>query len=287
MNDIVAAILSNLSYAFEDNGNGLIARKNSPLKVATWIALTGVILFTPLLFLFPNEIHRITPINLLILVAIELLVNIGYLSFVTGMSKGSITLTGVIGGSFPAVTTITALIFFNETVTIVQAASIVIILVGIVLSSLHSDKKTILRELGSSGLLYAFGAFFFWGVYFALIRIPIERIGWFLPQYASSVIALPMFLLLGYAQGQRGLMKKPNLLWVITGVSALQILGGISFNYAISKGPTAIVAPIAGSSPAVFALLAFFIFREKLQRIQWLGVALSIAGIVALSALSN
>ncbi len=289
MHYILAAVLANLSYALADNGNGLIAKKNSPFKVAIWATIFALGLFLlPLLLFFGDDVARLTPTSVAWVLGTGVLVGLGYLSFIMGMSKGSVTLTGVIGGSFPVVTTLTALLFFGERVSLGQAGAIALILVGVALSSLEGSVRTLIRDIRSSALLFAFGAFFLWGVYFAVVRIPIERVGWFLPQYGANLINLPLFLLIARKAGERQLLRGlPKLPWLVAGVAALQIGGSMLYNYAISQGSTAIVAPIAGSSPAVFAVLAFFIFKEKLKRIQIVGIVAAIAGIVGLSLLSG
>ncbi len=81
-------------------------------------------------------------------------------------------------------------------------------------------------------------------------------------------------------------MSKPQLPIIIAVASSLQVAGSMLFNYAISQGPTTIVAPIAGSSPAVFVVIAHFIFKERLNTYQNVGIITALAGIIGLSLLS-
>ncbi len=152
---------------------------------------------------------------------------------------------------------------------------------------MQGKASNLIKDLHKSGAIFAFGAFFFWGVYFALVRIPVEQIGWFLPQYTSSFVGLLMFFIIAKVTKDKDVMTKPKLIWLVAITAFLQVAGRIFFNYAISKGQTAIVAPIAGSSPAVFVALAFFIFKEKLNKKQWLGIVLALVGIINLSLLST
>ena len=68
--------------------------------------------------------------------------------------------------------------------------------------------------------------------------------------------------------------------------SAMVGSGSLSFNYAISKGLVAIVAPIAGSYPTLFALLAFLVFKDSITRQQIFGIGVTLMGIVLLSFFS-
>lgn len=96
-----------------------------------------------------------------------------------------------------------------------------------------------------------------------------------------------MFFIIAKVTKDKDVMTKPKLIWLVAITAFLQVAGSTFFNYAISKGQTAIVAPIAGSSPAVFVALAFFIFKEKLNKKQWLGIVLALVGIISLSLLST
>jgi len=288
MSPILSAIFSNLSYAIGDNCNGWLSKKNSPLKIAFWATLFGIVIFLiPAVIFFGDEFSKLTVSNTIQMLAINVLGNIGYLSFIYGMSRGSVTVTGVVGGSFPAVTTLVALIFFGESISSFQGLAVALIIFGVILASMSGKLSEFSKQLKTSGTLFALGAFFFWGVYFALVRIPIEKVGYFLPQYTSSYIGTLMFALLAYkTKSFKEVSSKPNLAWLIALTALMQVAGSIFFNYAISKGQTAIIAPIAGSSPAVFVFLAYFIFKEKLAVKQWVGIALTLSGIITLSIIS-
>lgn len=283
---VLAAILSSFGYAVGDSFNGLVAKKNSSVVVGFWASIFCVMLFfLPLVIFFRDQLARVTVVNLLIIAGLTCVISFGYLAFITGMRKGSVMLTGVIAGSFPAVTTLISLVVFKERVTVLQMVAIVTVLAGIVLSSLNITNRRFLHDLKSSALLYAFAAFLLWGIYFALVRIPIERIGWFAPQYIMDVFSIFFFFLLARGRAEReAVLRLPKLAWLLALVSLAQLGASMLYNYAISQGPTSIVAPIAGSSPAFFVILAFIIFKEKLGASQKFGIVVTVAGVIALSA---
>lgn len=288
MNYILAAIFSNLSFAIGDNVTGLLARKNKPLQLGFWSASVALAAFLiPALTIFSHELSNMTPANVAGMLAINVLVELGMLFMMIGMVRSSVTLTGVVAGSFPALTTILSLVFFGERVGVLQALAIAAVLIGVVLSSMHGLARRLLKDLHSSGAIFAFGAFTCWGVYFALVRIPIEQIGWFWPQYSATAVGILTFIIIAMFTKDRSIFKRPVMPGWLVLAALLGVGGGIFFNYAISRGPTAIVAPIAGSSPAVFVVLAYFIFREKLNRKQWVGIVLAVSGIISLSILST
>lgn len=288
MNYILAAIFSNFSFAIGDNVTGLLARKNKPLQLGFWSASFACAIFLiPAFTIFSHELSNMTPANVAGMLVINILVELGMLFMMVGMVKSSVTLTGVVAGSFPALTTVLSLVFFGESVGLLQALAITAVLVGVVLSSMHGLARRLLKDLHSSGAIFAFGAFTCWGVYFALVRIPIEQIGWFWPQYSATMVGILTFIVIAKFTKDSSIFKRPAMPVLLLFASLLGIGGGILFNYAISRGPTAVVAPIAGSSPAVFVILAYFVFREKLNKKQWVGIVLAVSGIVSLSILST
>lgn len=84
-------------------------------------------------------------------------------------------------------------------------------------------------------------------------------------------------------------LQKPNYknaLMPIIICTLLLRIGDFSFNIGISKGMTAVVAPISGAFPTLFALLSFFVFKDPIKKQQILGIIVTLVGIVLLSALS-
>lgn len=64
-------------------------------------------------------------------------------------------------------------------------------------------------------------------------------------------------------------------------------IGSFGFNFGIEKGLSAIVAPIAGAYPALFALLAFIIFKDPITNQQKIGMIITLCGIILLAYFSR
>lgn len=285
---LLAAAITNLSYAVADVANGLILRRDSPLKVATWVAIFALAIFlVPLLVGFQEELARLDLVGLVLIFAISSLGLTAYFCFLTGMKRAGVTLGGVITGSFPAVATVAALVFFGEHISAAQGGAIVVIVAGVLLSSLQGEVRTLFADIRASSLLWAFAAALLFGLFFALVRIPVERVGWFLPTYAGNIIGVPLYVLIARRSGEPDVLRPPQLALPIALIAAIQIGATMLYAYALTKGATAIVAPIAGSYPAVFVVLAYVVFRERIRAIQYVGVVGTVVGIVALSALSS
>jgi drug/metabolite transporter (DMT)-like permease len=285
---LLAAAITNVSYAVSDVANGLILRKDSPLKVSTWVAIFALaIFFVPMLLFFRDDLAKLTVTNVVLIFAISSLGLTAYFCFLTSMQRAGVTLGGVITGSFPAFATVAALVFFGERISWSQAAMIVVIIGGVLLSALQGEVRNLFEDIRQSSLVWAFAAALLFGLFFALVRIPVERVGWFLPAYGGNIIGVPLYVLIAHRSGERDVLKLPKLVAPIALIAAVQIGATMLYAYALTKGETAIVAPIAGSYPAVFVVLAYIVFRERIRRIQYLGVAATVVGIVGLSLLSS
>lgn len=288
MNYLLAAAITNLSFAVSNVANGLILRRDSPLKVATWVAIFALaIYFVPMLVFFDDELSRLTIANVVLIFAISCLGLTAYFCFLTGMQRAGATLAGVITGSFPAVATVSALVFFGERITWGQAGAILVTVVGVLISSLQGEVRTLLADIRRASLLWSFAAAVLFGLFFALVRIPVDRVGWFLPSYGGNIVGIPIYVLIARRYGETDVLRPPKLPIPIALIAGAQIGATMLYTYALTKGETAIVAPIAGSYPAVFVVLAYFVLRERIRAIQYVGVVTAVAGIIALSVLSS
>jgi drug/metabolite transporter (DMT)-like permease len=236
---------------------------------------------------FGDEVARLDVVNVILILAISCIGLTAYFCFLTGMQRAGVTLSGVITGSFPAVATVAALVFFRERITAGQGAAIAVIVFGVLLSALQGEVRTLFADIKRTSLVWAFAAALLFGLFFALVRIPVDRVGWFLPAYLGNVIGVPLYVLIARRLGEHDVLRPPKLPLPIAAIAMLQIGATMLYAYALTKGETAIVAPIAGSYPAVFVILAYFVIRERIRAIQYVGVAATVAGIVGLSVLSS
>jgi uncharacterized membrane protein len=142
------------------------------------------------------------------------------------------------------------------------------------------------KLLNDKGIPFALASFLIWGIYFTFIKIPIKNIGWFWPAYISWW-GFPLVYLFMKSRDIKLEFPKSKQLVFLSLINALLLTAALfSFNIALDKGLTAIVVPIASSYPALFAILAYYVFKDRLSKQQVLGVITTLIGIVVLSALS-
>ncbi|MBI4991552.1 DMT family transporter [Candidatus Gottesmanbacteria bacterium] len=280
------ALLTLIGWGVGDIFGTVAIRRIGSIAANFWWSLLGLI-FASLYIPFAGGISDYKYFIFAVLIATF---NIfGNFFFYKGLQFGNASLNGTITGSYILVTVLIAIIFLKEILTSWQFLGIIFILIGIILGSLNFSqiKKMKIREVFSDkGVKFSFLTMILWGIYFAVIRIPAEQIGWFwagYPIYFLGTIIM-FFLLLPNKLSSIRMGRKISLmmlLFVVFTVSA-----NFFYNLGILQGFTSIVAPIAGSYPVLFVLLLCLVFKEKLSRQQSLGIVSSLLGIVLVSLTS-
>lgn len=283
---IFFALISYFGWGIGDIFGTVAVRKIGSYSTALWRFILGIVLFS---FYAPFVLENLKNLTLQLLflnIIIGIIGIVGLICFYEGLRIANPSLVGTIYAAFAAWVVIFSLIFLNETITNSQIISIVIIFLGLFLSTIDLNEIKKGKNIVNRGILLAIIAMFSHGIYFTFIKIPVRELGWFWP----AMISLLMFpLLLTFMRWRRIELVKPThkgaFLPVIIN-SIFLTVAELSFNSAIGKGLTAIVAPIAGSYPTIFVVLASLIFKDPISKQQILGEITTLIGIVLLSIFS-
>lgn len=203
------------------------------------------------------------------------------------MRVGNVSLVGTIGAAFASVTVILSIIFLGDRVNLYQALSIVIIFIGLFLSSLDLKTLKVKQVFTDKGVPYALISMVLWGIYFTFMRIPVRQVGWFWPSYVP-LFAFPLIYM--FMKVKKIDLKFPHRTNILISsiLHALMLSGStFAYNFAVMKGQTVIVTPIAGSYPVLFVILAYFVFKDPLKKQQMVGIITTLLGIVLLSVFSS
>lgn len=279
---VIFALIAHVAYAGNDLSGALGARKFGGRMMSLFSWTIASIAYTAMAPFFFHT--RVTALPLIIDAISGTLLAISYPMFLKAVEKGNATITGVIAGTFPLWVVIISVLFLNERLTVPQTMAIITILLGVVLSALHLSRKTRIRNLFNRQSLLAFVVSIMWGISFSMMKYPVDKLGWFEGSYfngLSGALVTIVWLYPKYKSKLRPVFKKHYiypLMNASTGVAAT-----IAYSLALERGNNSIVAPIAGSYSGLFAILSYLKFKEKLTKIQLLGVLLILSGVVALS----
>ena len=281
------AIAAFVAWGSGDIFNTIVARKSGALYSTFWLFLLGGVFS---LLILPFQWRSLTlftpPIFLLSLGLSALLVVSGF-CFLQALKYGEPTVVGTITGSFVAIVVILSIVFLHEKLIPAQAAAITVIFVGLLLSNISVSALKNREVKPSKGTAYAILAMLGWGVYFTFIKVPIERVGWFPAEFIAGISG-PIIIVLAAWYMHRTIPKLSHggVGLPMTVAALLAAIGTNASNIAYQYGNVAVVAPITGSYPVLFAALAHYIFKEPLSRQQTVGIVVTLAGIVGLSFVS-
>lgn len=110
--------------------------------------------------------------------------------------------------------------------------------------------------------------------------------GWFWPAYLS-LCGFPLVLIFMRLKKIELKFPRERKIFICSILNSLLLCAALfAFNIAVEKGQTAIVAPISGAYPVLFASIAYFVFKDRLNKQQISGIVITLIGIVLLSSLS-
>ena len=202
-------------------------------------------------------------------------------SLFKGFEVGQLSIISPIASSYPALTTVLAVMLLNEQMSETRFAAILAILVGIVLVSVQRrDPKTLDRKRLAVGVGYAIIAFFALGFTFFALKFVVGELGAFLPVFLvrlMSAIILTGVVVFTPKSRSRGNFPSYFVLIVLIGI--IDTLGNITYNLGILGGAVSVVSTISGLFSAVTALLAFVVLKERLVVHQTVGLLAILVGV--------
>lgn len=287
MSAITFALISYFGWAIGDIFGTISARKIGAYETAFWRELLAILVFIFFAPFFLNYLNGFSVELLLLNIILSIIGTIGVIAFYEGLRIGNAAIVGTVGSSFVAVVVILSILILKESVNLYQSAAILLIFVGLSLAGFN------FRELRRGGLIKDRGVFFgliamfCWGIYFTFIKILIEAVGWYWPAMISLIVSVPIIFL--FMKIRKIRMEMPAARAILPALFANAVFltaAELSYNSAISKGLVVLVAPIAGSYPTLFVILAFLIFKDPIKRHQIAGIIITLCGIVLLSFLS-
>lgn len=166
----------------------------------------------------------------------------------------------------------------GESPTLLQAAGIGAALVGILLASgPELTGAESIRPLLLAGLAaLAFGGMFVFmaegSAYSPIMTMTAMRI--------TAVVVLGLVLLRVRTLGGAGRHDAGPLI----AIGILDVAANVTYGYATTLGLLSAVAVLGNLYPVVTAVLAAAVLRERLRPVQYAGVAVAIAGVLAISA---
>ncbi len=285
---IVFALIAFFGWGVGDTLMAVLSRKIGNLK-ANLILSVGSFLVTSLYIPFAGGLPDIK--YLIFAYVIALANNLGTVYYFRGFEKANVSLVGTISSSYSAVTVFISVLFFKEILNFYQVIGIIFVILGIIFSSINLKellRKDMTARMVEKSFFYGIVPMFVWGIYFAVVRIPVEKIGWFWTAYCLNFFFI---ILLGFRKVKIADLKivfstRSMIILVLVTIFILNI-ALFAVNLGITYGYTSVVATIAGAYPILIVILSRIIFNELLSASQKIGIIFTLVGIVILGGASG
>jgi transporter family protein len=285
MSTAILSILSGIGGMFGwgiyDFLGGIYAKQIGPFKSFFWSQLAGLIF--ALLLIFAFTINLKVPILIIILLPIAAIVySAGYLFFFKGFEIGNISIVAATMNLWAVFTMLFAFIFMGQRLSTLQSLGVFMIISGVTLASLNwRDIKNQSFQLSSGVKETVLGAFFF-GIFWNISEVLSEKIGWLLTTLFVKFGIILFLLLFSFL-----IKRELDLTKATTKTKGMVVLMGIIeagavaiVNYGLTIGDAILITPIASALSIVTITLAIIFLKEKVTKLQGLGIITAIAGII-------
>jgi drug/metabolite transporter (DMT)-like permease len=274
-------LLAALLWGGTDFLVGLNARAVGVKRAVYFGQALGFSIMSLLLVAFPAFILKSISASLTVwlfgVVAAVLTVS-GALALSKAFALGKASIVAPLVTSYGVVTTLLSWAG-GEQISLIQLLCIALCVIGVILSSIHSDSKIPHTTQASSSIAYALLAALFYGTSF-----------WLQGHFVLPVLGPVTMLWLAYLVGLIVLvvivlriedgLKIPPLknCMTLTGASLMNLGGFSSFAWGAVAGSVSVVTVISTLSGGIAAILGYVFFKERLAKLQVLGVVLVLVG---------
>ena len=175
-----------------------------------------------------------------------------------------------------------AFIFMGQRLTTIQTVGVLMIISGATLASLNwSDVRNRGFQL-SAGVKEAISGAFFFGVFWNISEIISEEMGWlFTTLFVKIGIILFLLVFSFLVKREISLSKaatQTKYMVVLMGIIEASAVALVNFGLTI--GDAILITPIASALSIVTITLAIIFLKEKITKLQGVGMIAAIAGII-------
>jgi drug/metabolite transporter (DMT)-like permease len=245
----------------------------STARFYRWNAIVSLIVYAPFAVLVPPRTEVLAgALGLSALMALTFGVT------TEATRRGPVGVVAPLTATSPALTVVLAMAFLDERPDATALAGVAAAIAAAILLALRPGDVTVGAWLGlalASLVLQGVGAF--------IAKVVVTEGGPTTLLLTSALVQLAVGILiarstpLDVAGALRGM---PLVVTITLAAAALATIGYLS---ALSVGPASLVVPLVATSPALGGLLGIVALKERVTRLQALGIAVGVVGIVLLA----
>ena len=209
-----------------------------------------------------------------------------------GYSSGVMSVVAPIAGSYPAVSVMLSVFLLGTVLTPLRAFSILGVIVGIVLTGVKlselrirgSTSLTLSRNKLIKGADYGLLTCFCAGISLFIIGVVTPTFGLFLPSFAVKLSETISAIFAAAIMGKKFIRPTGKVLLWLAIIGASDAAGFASYSYGIiaAGNNIPIVVTLSGLVGVVTVLLARIFYKEKLEKIQLIGILIIFSSVAAI-----
>lgn len=283
---VALALAAALCYGAADFCGGLASRRTSSLAVVVWSQLIGLFVLVLALAVVPG-VPRAADIGIGAICGITgaFAVALLYRALAIGVMAVVSPITAVLAAAIPVIWAV----LHGERPAPLALVGIAFALVAVLLVSAAAprgdDDAPLSRKpqhhLLPPGIASALAAGAAFGAFFIILAQTHADAGLF-PLLGTRVTSLGL-LTLGALALRRSLhVSRPGLRTIVS-AGVLDMVANVLYVIASHRGALSIVVVLTSLYPAGTVALAAAVLRERLVRVQWIGVAAAFAGVLCIS----
>ena len=206
-----------------------------------------------------------------------------YLSHYRALQLGPVAVVSPIGATYAVVGVTLAVVFLGERPGLAAIAGGALTIVGVMLTSTDIAKLRAGTHTRAPGLPWAIVSSVLFGVGGFLLGYFAQEVGWVPGLWASRCAQLAMFASLSFVRRREfgGLGWNLALVWALAS-GAADLLGVVTYSIGASRGLVSIVLIASAVFPLIAVGLSIAFLHERPVANQYAGIALVVAGLVAL-----
>lgn len=275
---VAFALSASLLWGVADFGGGLFSRR-LPAVLVVLVLETGGLAGVCIVLAATREAPPDTR-SILLAAAGGVAGTGGLVAFFRGMALGSMAVVAPVFASGAAVVPVVVGLATGDTVTALVGLGIALAAVGILLASLeseHAEASRRNRRAVGFALLGALGAAVF------VICTDAASDGSVLWTLLFARVAAIPLLALGVRHVRPAAPVRRDALTILA-IGVIDLGATACFGLAATEGKLAVVAVLGGMYPVVTASLARAFLHERIRRVQLVGVACALSGVVLVAA---
>jgi drug/metabolite transporter (DMT)-like permease len=260
---------------------GITSRTANGVRVAAFSAVVGLAFALPLSIGYDAERVGKADVTWSLLSGVAAAAGIG--CFYTAMGRGLLSVVAPVTAVTGAVVPVVYALARGERPSLPVLIGLVIALVAVaVVSVAPAEQDTAAGGVDGSVIALSLVSGLFFGLFYigfsrvsddaGLWPVTIERVS-----AATVLVLLALTLTRGPVDGVR------RLLPYVLVIAALEVAATVPLLLALQRGPVAIASVVASLYPVTTVLLAGFVLRERLSRLQYVGVMFAFVAVVLVS----